>query len=163
MRVRVCVRVFFVWFCFLSSLRRSRFLDPGRDLVRLLTVYTDLVTHTAAAQSQPAPPPAGPAPAGHDPRSGGASGHPQDTARAHVHRALVTVLRSWTGVLGLAGHRAGLRSLVAVLELPEEADGSNWAKVGVVEAVRHTEIRSTEGGWLEGESRGMGGPCVCAL
>lgn len=53
---------------------------------------------------------------------------PKEVKRAAAHKALVTIMRSWTGILSLCSDPGGLRSLINLLSLPPSVKGASWSK-----------------------------------
>ena len=88
----------------LDSADTRRYIRPSLDLSRLLAVFTD----TSVPDSPE-----------------------KEAQRAAAHKALVMMLRSWTGILVFTHDSHGLRSLVSVLSLPAAVKGSSWAKEAV--------------------------------
>lgn len=83
-----------------------RYLRPSVDILKLLSVFTDT----------------------------NSSNSPEKEAkRAAAHKALVTIMRSWTGILCLSSDPNGLRSLVQLLGLPSSVKGASWAREAVFE------------------------------
>lgn len=81
-----------------------RVLRPSVDLLKLLSVFTETSTPNS----------------------------PEKEARcAAAHRALVTIMRSWTGILCLTSDPNGLRSLIQLLGLPAAVKGASWAKEAI--------------------------------
>ena len=79
-------------------------LRPSLDITRLLAVFTD----TAAPDSPD-----------------------REARRLAAHRCLVTMMRSWGGILALTEERGGLSSLVGVLSLPMSVKGASWGREAV--------------------------------
>ena len=79
-------------------------LRPSLDITRLLAVFTD----TAAPDSPD-----------------------REARRLAAHRCLVTMMRSWGGILALTEERGGLSSLVGVLSLPMTVKGASWGREAV--------------------------------
>ena len=79
-------------------------LRPQLDITRLLAVFTD----TAAPDSPD-----------------------REARRLAAHRCLVTMMRSWGGILALTEERGGLSSLVGVLSLPMSVKGASWGREAV--------------------------------
>ena len=79
-------------------------LRPSLDLVRLLSVFTD----TSAPDSPD-----------------------REARRLAAHRCVVTMMRSWPGILCLTHDPAALSSLVQVLALPVSVKGASWAREAV--------------------------------
>ena len=57
----------------------------------------------------------------------------KEAKRAAAHKALITIMRSWTGILYLTSNPNGLRSLVQLLALPPSVKGSSWAREAIFE------------------------------
>ena len=98
------------------------FLRPSVDLVRLISVFTD----TTAADNPE-----------------------RENRRAAAHKALVMLMRSWTGILVLTADPQCLRSLIGMLNLPASVKGSNWARetifdllFEVVHVVKAADVRA---------------------
>lgn len=81
-----------------------QYIRPGLDIAKLLSVFTDMET---------------------------ANSPEKEARRAAAHKALVTMMRSWTGILSLTSDPNGLRSLVQLLGLPPSVKGSSWAKEAI--------------------------------
>ena len=79
-------------------------LRPSLDLVRLLAVFTD----TSAPDSPD-----------------------REARRLAAHRCVVTLMRTWPGILCLTHDNAALSSLVQVLALPVSVKGASWAREAV--------------------------------
>lgn len=79
-------------------------LRPSLDIAKLLSVFTDTETSNSPEK---------------------------EARRAAAHKALVTMMRSWTGILCLTSDKNGLRSLIQLLGLPPSVKGSSWAKEAI--------------------------------
>ena len=99
------------------------FLRPSVDLVRLISVFTD----TTAADNPE-----------------------RENRRAAAHKALVMLMRSWTGILVLTSDPQCLRALIGMLNLPASIKGSSWARetifdllFEIVHVVKAQDVRET--------------------
>ena len=81
-----------------------QYLRPSLDLIRLLSVFTD----TSAPDSPD-----------------------REARRLAAHRCVVTMMRSWPGILCLTHDLSALSSLVQVLALPVTVKGASWAREAV--------------------------------
>jgi len=97
-----------------------RCLRPSLDIAKLLSVFTDTETSNSPEK---------------------------EARRAAAHKALVTMMRSWTGILCLTSDKNGLRSLIQLLGLPPSVKGSSWAKeaifdilIEIMQAVRSEDL-----------------------
>ena len=81
-----------------------QYLRPSLDLIRLLAVFTD----TSAPDSPD-----------------------REARRLAAHRCVVTMMRSWPGILCLTCDASALASLVQVLALPVTVKGASWAREAV--------------------------------
>jgi hypothetical protein len=63
--------------------------------------------------------------------------HLQEARRHAAHTTLVTLMRSWTGLLWLGSDPFALRSLIGFLALPPSVKGSGWAKEAIFELFSH--------------------------
>jgi hypothetical protein len=87
----------------------------------------------------------------------------KDLRLAAAHRAVVTIMRSWTGVLIVTSDPLLLRTLVQVLALPPSVKGSHWARSAVfrllfevLSVVRSRDLRAANAGNLQGTRAGGG-------
>jgi rapamycin-insensitive companion of mTOR len=74
-----------------------RFLRPQQDLLSLLAVFTDTAT---------------------------AANDDKEATRSCAHRSLITIMRSWPGILCLTSDPLALRALVQLLGMPQTVKGS---------------------------------------
>jgi Rapamycin-insensitive companion of mTOR, N-term/Rapamycin-insensitive companion of mTOR, domain 5/Rapamycin-insensitive companion of mTOR RasGEF_N domain/Rapamycin-insensitive companion of mTOR, middle domain len=98
-----------------------KFIHVETDLQRLFSVFTDM---------------------------DGTTSRTKEASRAAAHKALITIMRSWTGILCLTSDRGGLSSLVRTLQLPPSVSGVSWAKEAIFElffeilhVVRSSDLR----------------------
>lgn len=83
-------------------------LRPGVDLMRLMAVFTD-----TTAPDNPE----------------------REHRRVAAHRALVMLMRSWTGILCLTSDSGCLRALIGMLSLPSSVTGANWVRESVFDLI----------------------------
>eukprot|EP00466_Bigelowiella_natans_P000276 jgi/Bigna1/66212/fgenesh1_pg.1_\ len=81
-----------------------RHIRPAIHIQHMLSVFTD--TETPETQEK-------------------------EQRRVASHKALMIIMRSWTGIFILASDQQGLKSLVEILSLPSTVKGSSWSKDAV--------------------------------
>lgn len=95
------------------------YIRDSADLLRLFSVFTDLTAPPSPEREQ---------------------------LRAAAQRALVTMLRSFTGILTLTSNQKALKSLFQMLALPSNVSGAQWAREAVFEILAEIlkVVRSSE-------------------
>lgn len=82
------------------------YIRENADVLRVLSVYTDLTANPT---------------------------HEKEGLRLSAHKSLVTMLRSFTGILTLGSNPKGMHALFQVLTLPSQVPGATWARDSVLE------------------------------